>query len=103
MKILAKDQSEFEDIIRTSKYLHDFVVETNKRLNLKFWRWWYINDDGEIHFDPYTSDFICLDLWEYPILNTIAHLYRIEHADSEGCFEEQEYLDKTFYIPDHPK
>ncbi len=75
MKIVAENEEEFERIVKLSRYLHDFYVETNE-------------------------DYISLDLDKYPELNVLAHLYRIEHAYKEGPngVLEQAELEKIFYI-----
>lgn len=100
MKIIANDKEEFEEIVRTSRYLHDFCYETNKRFNWKFWNWLYIDDDGLFCTNFIISDYMCLDLDEYPVLNSLAHFYRIKHAGTEGPhgMEEQKALEAAFYI-----
>lgn len=103
MKIIADNKEEFDEIVRTSVYLHDFSVETNKRINWKFWQWFYINDEGRLYFDPHNADYVCLDLDEYPVLNSLAHLYRIKHAGTEtNGMEEQKALDNMFFMEKKP-
>jgi len=93
MQILAHDEKEFTELIRTFRYLHDITHWKRMGINWKFWQWF-----------SYRSIFIieghCLNLWAYPLLNSIAHLYRIEYAHLEGelGIEESEYYKKIFRI-----
>ena len=95
MKIIADNAQEFEELVKTFKYLHDFTVWT-KKFNFKFWQWL-----------RYQGIFIwqgnCLDLEEYPLLNSMAHLYRIKHAHLEGSggIEESIELKKIFFIKEN--
>lgn len=92
MKIIAKNEQEFEELVRTFRYLHDFTIWT-KKFNWKFWQWVF-----------FRSCFICrgecLNLEEYPLLNSLVHLYRIKHAHLEGpCgIIESNYLKDILYI-----
>ena len=92
MKIIAHDIEEFEELVRTFKYLHDVTHWEITGINWKFWQWFsnrtIFNYQGR-----------CLNLEEYPLLNSIAHLYRIKHAHLEtNGLEESEYLKKLFVI-----
>jgi hypothetical protein len=92
MKIIAESQEEFEELIRTFKYMHDFTV-WNKKFNFKFWQW--ISCKSVFTWEGYW-----LDQNNYPLLGSLIHYYRIKHAHLEGesGIEESEYLKKHFYI-----
>lgn len=57
MKLKVKNKKEYKEVLRTARYLHDFVVWDEKG-----------NGYG-------------LDFDKYPLLNQLAHMY--EHDDNE--------------------
>ena len=92
MKILAQNEKEFYELVRTFRYLHDFTV-WYKTFNWKFWQWISSRSIFTYHGE-------CLDLYKYPLLNSLAHLYRIEHAhlEDESGIEESIELKKLLQI-----
>jgi hypothetical protein len=58
MKIICDNQEEYDEFIKTSKYLHDFMIRRN---DVKKWGK-DISGEG-------------LDFDKYPLLNTIVGLY----------------------------
>lgn len=92
MKLLAHDKEEFEELVKTFQYLHDFTTWKIIGINWKFWQW--VRDRTIFNYQGE-----CLDLLKYPLLNSLVHLYRIKYAHLEtNGKEESEELHKLFQI-----
>ena len=99
MKIIADNQEEFEELCKTFLYLHDFHYLKSRKLNWKVWQWFFFDYEGEFTFYPWIEEYECLDLEEYPLLNSMVHLYRVKHAHEEtNGMEESKALKKMFYV-----
>ena len=57
MKLKVKSKKEYNEVLKTARYLHDFVVWDNKGRG------------------------VCLDFDKYPLLNQFAHMY--DRGDNE--------------------
>jgi len=93
MKIIAESEEEFEELIRTFKYMHDFCYPARGSFNWRFWQW---IPERSI-FNTY---YPCLDQEEYPLLSSMIHFYRVKHAHLEGVngILESNFIKRSFYI-----
>ena len=96
MKIIAENKEEFDELKRTFLYLHDVTHWKRLGFNWRFWQWYWMKS-------IFNYEGVCLDLEKYPLLNSMVHLYRVDHAHLEGKNGKLESieLNKMFYIKEN--